>query len=725
MNMFTVGIARNSGKWIIAAFYFMVSVFCTTDLRAQQTTYTGLDTLQLRTIFHEPMLPGVRPSISGYSPIGNHLHFTWNDSSYQNTGPYRVDLSGQLVEPLEEEAAILARAVVAPNRSAIAFIENNSLIVANMDGSGRRTLFSSGNLSGRPVWSSNSRKIAFSRDGDVWSMHLENAEVRQHAQKKEGEPSYMVRAWGLNNRYLILQQTDTSHYKEIFFPEYVPEFVKPGGSMRGQPHITIKSLDLQSRDGDDAFRELFSGDAYVLNADMSADGQFFLLDTTDHAMKERSVKLYNLAERTELTVFSEITDGWIYPPLMMAGFSPEGNTLYFTSEESGFNQIYTARGDGSRLTRLTSGGDAEVDWVRWSGANTLVFSSTSRDPGLRDLFTININTRSTTRLTNTEAYRYDFRLSPDRRYISYMRTTWNEPADIFLLDIRRPDREQRLTQSIPERFKEIDWQKPEYIRFTGRDGETRISMDVLKPHNFVEGRQYPVVVFVHGAGSLQNVFQGWSVSYAREYMFHQLLNREGFVVVEVDYRHSTGYGRKFREDVTNWMGRFELEDIADGLRYLDENRGYLDMSKVGIYGGSYGGFMALYALSHKPEMFHAGAALRAVTDWRNYFHANPGYTRPRLGDPIENPVHYERSSPITFADSLSRPAIILHGLIDDNVGFQDAAQYIDRLIRSGNTNFETMFYPSERHGYVLPESWYDQYYRILRFFRTHLIPGDE
>ncbi len=700
---------------------------------SQAQSPAGLDTLSLKTIFYEPFLPGVRPSVMGFSPIGNHLHFSWNDSSYAETGQYRVDLSGAFTEKVEDDQTHLPRAAVSPNRSAIAFTRDGKLITAGMDGSGERIVFSASGLGGTPVWSSDSQKLAFVFKGDVWTMNIEDGSVSQLTEKEPDEPGYFIRAWADNDTRMVLQQTDTSHYRDIYFPDYVPKFVEPGQSRRGQPVVRLTIIDAEpgqsdyensdnengdEENGNDFPLVIYEGESYILNADVSADSRYFLFDVTDHSMKEREIKMYDFGSGDQFNLFSETTDGWIYPPLMSASFAPDGNALFFTSEESGFNHIYTARGDGSRLNRVTSG-DFEIDWVEWVGSNTLAYASAERDPGLRDIYTVNINTRSNTRLTQSEAYRYNFAVSPDRRYIAYMKTTWNIPGDIHVIDVRRPDEEIKLTNSIPERFNEIDWQQPEYYRFLGRDS-TIISMDVLKPHDFDPDAQHPVVVFVHGAGSLQNVFQGWSISYPREYMFHQYLNKHGYVVVEVDFRHSTGYGRDFREDVTNWMGKYELNDIVDGLEYLQENYGYLDMDNVGVYGGSYGGFMALYALSHEPDVFSAGAALRAVTNWVNYYYANPGYTRPRLGTPDDDPEHYERSSPITFADSLTRPALILHGLIDDNVGFQDAAQYIDKLIRSGNTDFEMMMYPSERHAYTMPESWHDQYLRIFNFFEEHL-----
>jgi dipeptidyl aminopeptidase/acylaminoacyl peptidase len=206
-------------------------------------------------------------------------------------------------------------------------------------------------------------------------------------------------------------------------------------------------------------------------------------------------------------------------------------------------------------------------------------------------------------------------------------------------------------------------------------------------------------------------------------MFHQYLTHQGYYVIEVDYRHSTGYGRKFREDVTNWMGKYETQDIEDGLAFLADNYDKADTSRVGIYGGSYGGFMALYAVGVSPEHFDAAAGLRSVTNWENYYYANPWYTLPRLGTPEDNPENYERSSPLTYADSLEQPVILLHGLTDDNVGFQDAVQYIERLIQSGNEEFEMMMYPTERHSFQDEDAWYDEYRRIYEFFEKHLNPG--
>jgi dipeptidyl aminopeptidase/acylaminoacyl peptidase len=168
------------------------------------------------------------------------------------------------------------------------------------------------------------------------------------------------------------------------------------------------------------------------------------------------------------------------------------------------------------------------------------------------------------------------------------------------------------------------------------------------------------------------------------------------------------------------MGGKDLDDELAGLDYLAK-QGFVDMQRVGIYGGSYGGFMALMALFNAPERYACGAALRFVADWENYYRGNPWYCVQRLGTPEANPQAYWRSSPIHFAANLNKPLLLLHGMRDDNVHFQDAAQLVERLIRL-EKRFDLMIYPRESHGFTAPASWIDEYRRIEEFFVEHLRP---
>ncbi|WP_372903979.1 S9 family peptidase [Rhodohalobacter sp.] len=661
-------------------------------------------------IFHEPVLPGIRPSFRSFSATQDTLYFSWNDSSYFDTGLYKMALSGSEPEPVDDDD--FTSFTRSPNGRLISYTKDGNIYVANSDWSNERRIIASQENDITPVWSPNSRKLAFVRSGDVWVTDVTRPELIQVTKRASDAPGIFIQDWSGNNR-LILRQTDNSDAKTIYFPEYVDEFVEPGGSQRGIPSVAFYSADLSTMDID-----TLSSGVQRSSAAGSFSGNFSVKDSSDAALKHRKVIVYDHQNESRSVIFEEETDGWLSGTSI--SFAQRTDRLMIRSEQSGWNHIYIANLATGTVEQLTEG-DFEITWANWLDDQTIIYANNEADYGERHIFIHNLRDGSVEQLTSDEAYRYQFRLSDDNTKLVYAKTYFNEPYDLYMIDLENPEEEIQLTHSVPDSFYDYNWQQEEYVRFTGRDGVTDLSMSVLYPKNFDTNRQYPVVVFAHGAGSLQNVYKGWSNNYWREYMFHQYLLNQGYVVVEVDFRHSTGYGRKFREDVTNWMGKYEVEDIVDGLDWVQEKtNGALDLDNVGIYGGSYGGFMALYAVSDAPDRFHAAAALRKVSNWRNYYYANPWYTLPRLGDPEEVPEHYDRSSPLTYAPDLERPVILLHGLIDDNVGAQDAFQYADELIQNGNTNFEMMIYPSERHGFTSPNSWHDEYLRIFEFFEKHL-----
>jgi dipeptidyl aminopeptidase/acylaminoacyl peptidase len=226
------------------------------------------------------------------------------------------------------------------------------------------------------------------------------------------------------------------------------------------------------------------------------------------------------------------------------------------------------------------------------------------------------------------------------------------------------------------------------------------------------------VIFVHGAGYLQNVTLSWS-NYFREQMFHNLLVQRGYVVLDMDYRASEGYGRDWRTAIYRQMGHPELEDLLDGKAWLVKEHG-VDPHRVGIYGGSYGGFMTLMALLRAPGEFAAGAALRPVSDWSSYNHE---YTSNILNDPQLDPEAYAASSPIEYADHLQDALLIEHGLVDDNVLASDSIRLYQRFIELHKKNFWMSLYPMERHGFVNPDSWHDEYRRIAELFDTYVKPA--
>jgi dipeptidyl aminopeptidase/acylaminoacyl peptidase len=221
------------------------------------------------------------------------------------------------------------------------------------------------------------------------------------------------------------------------------------------------------------------------------------------------------------------------------------------------------------------------------------------------------------------------------------------------------------------------------------------------------------VIFVHGAGYLQNAHNYWS-NYHREYMFHNLLTDLGYTVLDIDYRGSDGYGREVRTGIYRFMGGKDLSDHIDGKKVLVDKYG-IDPNRVGIYGGSYGGFITLMAMLTTPKEFASGAALRSVTDWAHYNH---GYTGNILNFPETDPIAFQKSSPIYYADKLEGNLLMLHGMVDDNVEYKDIVRISQRFIELGKKNWSLASFPVEAHGFRETYSWIDEYSRILQLFEA-------
>lgn len=687
-------------------FAFSILFFSSLNSFAQ-----GIDTLKLKTIFQEPYLAGVRPSFANFSLDGKQFIYSWNDSARSGTEYFITDFSGKKSTQTKDISTL--RATISPDGKYYVYSEKGDLWLGEVKSKSTTRLTQTKSFEYGATWSPDSKRIAFVQEGDILVMQVDKPGFVNVTNKKEKDINYSIASW-LGNSELIVNQSDNSDALEVYFPEYIGKMVKPGSSKRGISTNTVKRVGVDSSYS----KQIFEGKGYLVQVDATANGRFATLGWLNENMKSRTLFVLDAQSGNLKTAFTDSTSGWIDFGFTSARIAPNNQFVIFESEKSGWNHLYSMDVDGSNVKQLTNG-NYEISYYDFLNNKELIIATSETDPGERHLYLFDIKNQTSKQLTKDEGFRQDFKLSADKKHLVYEKTIWNDPLDLFVLDIKKA-KETRITDSAPARFKAVKWQKPTYWRFTGRDKATQISMTVLKPKNASPDKKYPVIVFVHGAGSLQNVYKGWSTNYWREYLFHQYLTQKGYVVIEVDYRHSTGYGRKFREDVTNWMGKYETNDIVDGLDYAQSQLGYLDLDKVGIYGGSYGGFMALYAVSAEPNRFHAAAALRAVTNWENYYYANPWYTLPRLGTPEKNPEFYKRSSPISFVDSLKRPVYILHGLIDNNVGFQDAAQYVDKLIQSGNERFEMMMYPAERHSFTDPDAWYDEYRRIFNFFEREL-----
>ena len=403
--------------------------------------------------------------------------------------------------------------------------------------------------------------------------------------------------------------------------------------------------------------------------------------------------------------------GWSFSPGTF-GWLPDNQHIYFQSEESGYSHLYLLNVYSGEKKALTSGAYEVFDPFISKDQKSWYLTTSAVDPGERHFYRMPLMGGKMEKLT-TMTGNNAVSLSPDEKKLAILHSYSNKPEEIYLQENKVGATPIQLTSGQSEEFKAYPWRDPEIIQFSASDG-AKVPARLYSPAPAKANGA--AVIFVHGAGYLQNVHKWWS-SYFREYMFHNLLTDLGYTVLDIDYRGSAGYGRDWRTGIYRHMGGKDLSDQIDGAKYLIESKG-VDADKIGIYGGSYGGFITLMGLFTAPEVFKSGAALRSVTDWAHYNH---GYTANILNTPEEDPIAYRRSSPIYFAEGLQGNLLMAHGMVDVNVHFQDVVRLSQRLIELGKNNWEMAIYPVEDHGFVEPSSWNDEYKRILKLFNSTLL----
>ncbi len=405
-------------------------------------------------------------------------------------------------------------------------------------------------------------------------------------------------------------------------------------------------------------------------------------------------------------------EAWIGGPGIGRGIEwLDNNRFYYQSEATGYSHLYTFNVSTGEKKQLTSG-KWEVQRVQLSKDKTTFYISGNKEhPGITHFYKISVNGGELIQITSMKGGN-EITMSPDEKWLAINYSYMDKPWELYIQANKPGAKAVQITKSTTAEFDSYKWRQPDLVSFKNRYGADVYARvyPATNPHP-----NKPAVVFVHGAGYLQNVHYWWS-QYFREYMFNNMLADNGYTVIDIDYTASSGYGRDHRTGIYRDMGGKDLTDQVDGVKMLVEKYG-VNPKHVGLYGGSYGGFITLMGLFKASDTFAAGAALRSVTDWAHYNH---GYTSNILNEPYNDPIAYQRSSPIYYADKLKGDLVMLHGMVDVNVHFQDIVRLTQRFIELGKDNWELAVYPVEDHGFVEPSSWTDEYKRIFKLFETTL-----
>ena len=661
-----------------------------------------------------------------------------------------------------------------PHSRKILFPLGGDLFLLDINSGSVRRLFRTAASETDPAFSSDGGMVAFIRENDIWMIDLDSGTTVQLTDSGSetlynGLGDYVDYEevgrreafwWSPDGSRIAYVQTDVSPIRELLIPDYLGTFVEVrqqlrpvAGGANGKKRLGVLTVDTR----DTVWIEPgVLRDEYITQVHWHPGGKELLVLSEPRHLKELHFLAADAVDGSLDTLLTVKDDKWVNINRTFVHWDEEGTYLYFTSEESGWNHIYRMEWETRRQERLTDGDWEVTSFHAVDTKGRAWYTSTEIEPAQRHLFYLDSDGRRF-KVTPEEGW-YSSRVSKDGRHAAVLYSNPVNPPDLYMVKSlegvkvgevgHQPQRGGGGAESVPPLYAAAGWQVPEglirvtdspaddlreielpvpqYIAFPSRlDGEIIHALILLPPElrgvdvkALISGRsretfqrKYPAIVSVHGGGYAQSVVKAWRW----RTLYDAYLLNKGYVILDLDYRGSSGYGRKYRTDVHLDIGGSDLEDEMTGFDLLT-SLPFVDPDRIGMWGWSYGGYMTALALLRYPDAFAAGAAVASVTDWKNY---DTHYTEERLGIPRDEPEAYRRGSPITYADSLRSHLLLIHGMGDDNVHFQDTAQLVGALIKTG-VDFEVMFYPAGKHGIRADASRIHLFRKITRHFERYL-----
>jgi len=580
-----------------------------------------------------------------------------------------------------------------------------------------------------PVLSPDGSKLAYIRESELWVLDLKDGGVRQLTSSHGDGWHNLQPNWSPDGTKILYTAQATDEQRRFRYTDFSGLIIGVRFTLIGYGRVRLGVIAADG--GETTWLGPPEGERYSLRggsrAHWSPDGNAVAINwlSLDHTARE--IRIASPVTGEVRTIWREDVEAWISPLAIWVGWSPDSRHLLFTSERTDWNHVYTidARADDPRPLQITSGDftvtsnqvydRSEVTPVWSRGGRTILFPSNEAGTPERHLYEVPAAGGEWRRVTPLPGVNLSSTPSPDGSRLAYLHSNHTALPELYVQETESGEPRQLTTLAVPEWLEGYRLREPEIVRFPSPDDGSAVTARVFRPHGFDAARKYPAVVFVHGAGYAQSVFRGWMR--LDQTAFNRYLAQEGYVVLDIDFRGSAGYGRKFRMDVFDRLGDVDVADVLGGVEYL-RSLDYVDMDRIGIWGHSYGGFMVASALLRSPETFAAGVSSAPVTDWERFFYLAPGYNEEHFGFPWENPDGTRRGSPITYAANLVRPMLILSGIQDTM--HLDAAALVNELLAHGRTTFEWIFYPDEAHGIRGPRARSDYYRRIAEYLDRYL-----
>jgi dipeptidyl-peptidase 4 len=553
-----------------------------------------------------------------------------------------------------------------------------------------------------PKLSPDGKQVAFRRAHDLYTLDIASRKVKRltedgSATLLNGELDWVYPEeldlgtafwWSPDSKQLAYMQFDTG--REMVYPQVSllgtravlePERYPQAGTPNAEVHVGV----ISSTGGNTRWMDMGETRGYLLaRVYWSPDSSKLAIERFNRLQNKLDLMLADISSGNSKSILHESDPAWINLNDLFH-FLADGQFIW-GSERDGFLHLYLYGQDGTLRNEITKG-NWEVNQLAGidEARRTIYYISSEASPLERQLYSIKFSGEDKRRITQAPGT-HTISMSPGTNVFMETFSSLTQPPRRTLNKVDGAEwavfreADHKLTD-------EYELLPTEIVNVKASDG-TVLYARLIKPANFKAGEKYPAIVMVYGGPGVQSIRNSWSGA-----TWDQALAYRGFVIWQLDNRGSTGRGHAFETPINRRMGKVELADQLDGIRYL-VGQGFVDPNRIGINGWSYGGYMTINALLNAPDIFRAGVAGAPVTNWQNY---DTIYTERYLGLPSENPDGYKVSSLIDYADKLKGKLLMVHNIEDDNVLFQNTVQMSDALERAGKL-FDMVIYPGKSHG---------------------------
>ena len=686
-------------------------------------------------ILSKPSIAGTSPSSPSWSTDSQQLAFLWNNSglSHREIWIVKGDGSGlrQITSEVEGDGGV-RMFVWVPNAADLIYLRSGDLWhISFANGKGKRLTKTGGNKSNLAV-SPNGQYASFLQDGDLWLFNLKTSMLTQET--KVGIPSISsislgrynrpdveigsyvwggpTYAWSPDSRTIAVHYVDRRNMRKVPFPYYLGKETIANNIRRGYPgdpneyrtigFFNVESGDLNLLDLPSPTANRIVGFSWSPNgtllldqeSDSATDRWLHTVDPTDGRLKEIWY------DRRETRVYTSIASAW----------HSDGERVVFLSDLNDRYGLYLLTPGKENPILLTNKSfDVTGAPLISSTANRIFFQSNEPSPYERHVFHVSDEGGPSTRVTTLPGQHRPYP-SPDGMRVALLHNSDIKPTELYLMDTQSGLPESQITISPNPEFVSRSWVKPRYVTFKSQIDDYTLHARILEPANLKRGKKYPVIF---GPAYSNTVRNRWAGTIG---LLQQLLVQSGYIVIQVDVRGSTGYGREFREEFLMDFAGKDIEDLESAVNYLSKLP-YVDPERIGIWGSSYGGTLTIYSLFKKPGLFKAGVAGAAAVD--PYFFGTDDVAIVRR--PQSHPEAFARGA-LQYADNLEDHLLIIHGMQDHVVPFKTVVVLAEELIRLGK-DFDFAFAPGATHGWTRPNHYARYLFgKLVAHFDRHLKP---